>query len=206
MNLLKTIEDLASTMDLNSISNERKETLQPLLSYIQNKIEVSAPVLLNFICTHNSRRSHLAQIWAQTWAHHFGLPHVQSFSGGTEDTAVFQSVINALKTCGFRTIKVSESRNQVYGIQYSENSPALIAFSKKYDHAFNPSSGFCAILTCDQADQDCPIVYGAEKRVALPYVDPKKYDNTPEQEAKYLEKSIEIATELYYVFSNINLK
>lgn len=200
------IEDTIKTLDVKSIAEGRKKILQALIDFIQAKVEMKEEVRLNFICTHNSRRSHFSQVWAQLMAAHFGIPKVFICSGGTEATAMFPFVIETLKGQGFETMSLSEGKNPVYAIKFAENSPPVIGFSKTYYHPFNPSSGFAAIMTCSQADEDCPFIAGAEKRIPIAYDDPKSYDDTPEQSEKYLERSLQIANELFYVFSKIIVK
>ncbi|WP_158860792.1 arsenate-mycothiol transferase ArsC [Lunatibacter salilacus] len=204
--LFQKIEDLIQSLDIKSISEARKTTLQPLLDYIQSKVQQQEDVLLNFICTHNSRRSHLSQVWAQVMAAHFGIPKVFTYSGGTEATAMFPKVGETLKGQGFEITPLSEGINPVYAIKYAENAPPIIAFSKTYDHTFNPTSSFAAIMTCSQADAGCPFIAGAEKRIPITYDDPKAFDGTPQQAEKYKERSLQIATELYCVFSKISVK
>ena len=58
-------------------------------------------------------------------------------------------------------------------------------------------------MTCDQADENCPFILGCESRIPIRYNDPKEFDNTPQQADKYLERSIEIASEMLYIFSQI---
>lgn len=58
-------------------------------------------------------------------------------------------------------------------------------------------------MTCSQADIDCPFIAGAEKRIALPYDDPKLADGSDQQDEVYEESSLKIATEMFYVFSRI---
>ena len=185
------------------LSDDRKQVLQPLIAYIQNKRKDNAKVLLNFICTHNSRRSHLAQIWAQTMAHFFGIPHVYCYSGGTEQTAVYPQVLETLRTQGFEIHALSESNNPVFALKYEPTTLPVVLFSKEFYHPFNPQSGFAAIMTCSSADKNCPVVSGAENRFSIQYDDPKLYDNTPEMAQKYCDKSLEIAREMGYVFSLI---
>jgi len=201
--LFKTIETEINTLDVASITQERKELLQPLIDYIQSKIINSGPVHLNFICTHNSRRSHLSQVWAQTMAYYFHIKNVHCFSGGTEVTAVFPMVVQTLKNSGFKFRIISEGENPKYRITYSKNEKPIIGFSKAYDDNFNPKTEFAAIMTCSQADENCPYIPGAEKRIPITYEDPKAFDNTPQQAEKYKERSTQIATEMKYVFSNI---
>jgi arsenate reductase len=198
-NLSKTIEFISQI----SISEERKEVLQPLIDYVQNKVNSKEEIRLNFICTHNSRRSHLGQIWAQTMAFQFGIRNVFCYSGGTEATAIFQKVEETLANQGFEIKQLSESQNPVYAIKFTENEPPIIGFSKTYFDAFNPKSNFGAIMTCNNADEGCPMVFGAETRFPIKYDDPKEFDGTDLMNEKYLERSLEIASEMYYVFSKI---
>lgn len=198
-NVSKTIESL----EINSISEERKAILQPLIDYLSKKLEAEESIRLNFICTHNSRRSHLSQIWGQTMAAYYNIAKVSCYSGGTEATAMFPKVGETLVNQGFKIAKLSEGNNPVYSIKFSENEHAIIAFSKKYSDDFNPASQFAAIMTCSSADEGCPVVFGCDKRVAITYEDPKKSDGTPEQTITYLNRSLQIATEMKYVFSSL---
>lgn len=203
---MKVNTAIASTIErlsMDGISQERKEVLQQLTAYIQQKIDTKAQVNLNFICTHNSRRSHLSQIWGKTMAAYFQIENVVAYSGGTEATAVFPSVIEALQKSGFEIQQLSEGNNPVYAIKYEVNNEAIIGFSKRFDDHFNPKSSFAAIMTCTQADEGCPFVSGSDARIALPFEDPKAYDGTPQQAEKYLERSLQIATELKYVFQQL---
>jgi arsenate reductase (thioredoxin) len=197
--LQKTIESL----DANVISDNRKEVLQPLIEFIQNKVNANEEIRLNFICTHNSRRSHLSQIWAQTMAFHFGIQNVFCYSGGTEATAMFPKVSETLENQGFEIQKLSEEQNPVYAVKFDENQHPIICFSKAYFDDFNPKNYFAAIMTCNDADEGCPMVYGSEARFPIKYDDPKVFDGTELMNEKYTERSLQIATEMYFVFSKI---
>ena len=203
MSHYKVLNDYISNLDIATITSERKQTLSPLVEYVQEKVSNGKSIRLNFICTHNSRRSHLSQIWAQTIAYHFGIRNVSCYSGGTEATALFPMVASTLANTGFEVQKLSEGKNPVYGIKFSENEHPVICFSKRMDDDFNPKSDFAAIMTCSQADEGCPFVPGAEKRIPITYEDPKTFDDTPQQAEKYSERSKQIATEMFYVFSQI---
>ena len=198
--LSKTISGLVENF---KITDERKATLQPLIDFIQDKKDKNLPINLNFICTHNSRRSHLSQVWAQVAAAFYKVPNVSCYSGGTEETALFPKVAETLSTQGFQVLKISVEPNPVYAIKFDENSKPIIGFSKKYDHAFNPANGFAAIMTCSQADGGCPFIAGAEKRFPITFEDPKVSDNTPQQNEVYAERSLQIASEMFFVFSQI---
>ncbi|WP_421812082.1 low molecular weight phosphatase family protein [Flagellimonas sp.] len=203
MSLFKVLNDFISNSDTQSITAERKQTLSQLVDYIQAKVNDGESIHINFICTHNSRRSHLSQIWAQTMAHHFNVKNVNCYSGGTEATALFPMVASTLANTGFEVKTLSEGKNPVYSIKFSENEHPVIGFSKRMDDDFNPKSDFAAIMTCSQADEGCPFVPGAEKRIPITYEDPKAFDNTSQQAEKYSERSKQIATEMFYVFSQI---
>jgi len=198
------IEEFIKTLSFDSITTKRKEVLQPLIDYIQEKTEEFEEVNLNFICTHNSRRSHLAQIWAQAAAHFYKISGITCYSGGTEVTAMFPKVGETLSNQGFQISKIAETDNPVYAIKYSEDEHPVICFSKTFDNSFNPAKKFAAIMTCSSANEACPFIPGAEKRIPITYEDPKAFDNTPQQNEKYLERSIQIATEMCYVFSKID--
>ena len=197
------IREIIAQLSTERISEERKIILQPLIEFISSKISKNEEVRLNFICTHNSRRSHLSQIWAQTMAYYYQIENVFCYSGGTEATAMFQKVADTLANQGFEILKLSETENPVYAVKFAENEHAVICFSKKYNDDFNPKSAFAAILTCDSADENCPIVYGAEARIPIKYEDPKKSDGTPEMNETYFNRSLEIATEMKFVFENL---
>lgn len=201
--LFPEILKLTDTLNFKAITPERKEILQPLVDYIQLKANSKQEISLNFICTHNSRRSHLSQVWAQTAAYHYNIKNVYCYSGGTEATALFPVVAKTLEHTGFNVIVLSEGKNPVYAIKFTENAHPAIGFSKKYDDEFNPKSDFAAIMTCSQADAGCPFIAGAEKRIPITFEDPKAFDGTPQQSEKYKERSVQIATEMFYVFSQI---
>jgi len=197
------IGEIISGFQKNKISEGRKQVLQPLIDYIREKRTHKEKIRLNFICTHNSRRSHLSQIWAQTMAHYFKMDNVECFSGGTEATAMFPKVAETLAKQGFEITKLSENQNPVYAIKFDKDEMPVVGFSKKYDDPFNPESGFCAVMTCSSADQGCPFIAGADKRILVRYEDPKMYDGHAEMDEKYLQKSLEIGQEMFYVFSKV---
>ena len=205
MALFTKIQTIIETLNDETIANDRKEVLQPLIDFIQTKVDANHEIRLNFICTHNSRRSHLSQVWAQTMAYHFNVKNVFCYSGGTEATALFPMAAKTLQNSGFELKIISENSNPIFSIKYADNEHPIIGFSKKLDDDFNPKSKFAAIMTCSQADGGCPFIVGAEKRIPITYDDPKAFDNTPQQVEKYNERSLQIATELYYVFASIAL-
>lgn len=201
--LFSEIERTIKKLSPQIISEERKAILQPFIDFIQLKASKSQEIRINFICTHNSRRSHLSQVWAQTMANYFNVKNVFCYSGGTEATALFPMVAETLENSGFLIRTISEGNNPIYSIKYANNEHPIIGFSKKLDDDFNPKSGFAAIMTCDSANEACPFVPGAETRIPITYADPKAFDNTPQQAEKYKERSLQIAAEMFCVFSQI---
>ncbi|SHH69146.1 arsenate-mycothiol transferase ArsC [Winogradskyella jejuensis] len=203
MDVNEKLNHLIETLEPSTISEERKGILSELVEFIQSKKDKNLPVNLNFICTHNSRRSHLSQIWAQTMAYKFNIGNVFCYSGGTEATAMFPVVGDTLVNQGFQINKLSNEKNPVYAVKYAEDRHPIVCFSKTFDANFNPKKSFAAVMTCSHADENCPFIAGAEQRIAVRYDDPKAYDNTPLQFKKYEERSLQIATEMKYVFSKI---
>jgi arsenate reductase len=112
-------------------------------------------------------------------------------------------VAETLQQSGFTVQVLSKGENPVYAIKYAENEHPIIGFSKLYNDDFNPEEEFAAIMTCSQADGGCPFISGAEKRIPITFEDPKVFDNTPQQKEMYQERSLQIATEMFYVFSQI---
>ena len=201
-NLVETINNVTT---FQNISEERKNILRPLIDFVQQKVNNSQEISINFICTHNSRRSQLSQVWAQVAAAYYTIPNVHCYSGGTEETALFPKVAETLTHQGLSIFKIADTDNPVYAIKYSDNSLPIVGFSKKYDSPFNPVSAFVAIMTCSQADGGCPFIAGAEKRIPITFEDPKISDNTQEQSKVYADRSLQIATEMFYVFSMIKM-
>ena len=184
------------------VSKERKEILQPLIEYIQKKIKNGEQVNLNFICTHNSRRSQFAQVWAQTAANYYGFK-VQCFSGGVEVTEFNERAVASLKRTGFK-INTKGSTNPVYQVFNTDGAEPIIAFSKLFDDPVNNAKPFAAVMTCSHADENCPFIPGTEQRIPVRYDDPKAFDDTDQEADKYDERSHQIGSEMFYVFSSIN--
>lgn len=200
--LYKEIKNTVSALDMNSIADDRKLVLQELIDYIQSKINSKQKILLNFICTHNSRRSQLGQVWTQVMAEYYKI-QLKSYSGGTEVTACHENTIQTLQKSGFKIKTIKAGKNPVYICRFSDQDHPIHIFSKLYDDNSNPKEGFAAIMTCGHAESNCPFVAGCEKRIAITYEDPKEFDNTLRQEEKYMERSLQIATEMKYVFKQI---
>ncbi len=195
------IFNLINQINTDTIDDNRKSLLQPLCDYIRSKIKQKAEVNLNFICTHNSRRSQLSQVWAKVLSDFYRVD-INTFSGGIKITACNKRTIASLKRMGFAILN-PEGENPHFEIKYHENRPPIILFSKIYDDAPNPKKKFTAVMTCTHADEKCPFIPGAEKRISLPYEDPKFFDNSDQESEKYDERSMQIAREMKYIFNTI---
>ena len=200
--VFETLELISKEFDVIKI--DRKNTLNQLGKFIQEKAHHDDNVNLNFICTHNSRRSHMAQLWSQAAALYYQVPNVFCFSGGTVATAFNQNAVNALQYFGFQISKASETENPLYLVRFSETDLVVEAFSKRFDDPVNPQDNFVAILTCSDADEACPVVPGASARFLIKYDDPKMFDGTELEQQKYRETALEIGREMMFAFSRIN--
>lgn len=181
------------------VPEERQQKLQVLLDYIRSR--KTAPTALNFICTHNSRRSHFGQVGAQLMAWLHGLDYIRTYSGGTETTAMNPRSVAALERAGYR-VDNPGGENPRYGVRFAEEAPVMTCFSKVYDDPANPADDFAAVMTCTDADQNCPAIVGAT-RISLPCVDPKAFDDTEQEQAKYSERCLQIAAEMAWVMSRV---
>jgi protein-tyrosine phosphatase/arsenate reductase len=193
-------ESLSTQFD--SIPVKRKEILLKITQYIQQRKDLSKPISLVYICTHNARRSFFGQIWAQTAASYFQIKNTQTFSGGIEVTACHPNAIQALQNQGFEIEKTSNEKNSIYAIGI-DNEMKINCFSKLYDDEQNPKNDFAAIMVCSDAETNCPFIPEAALRISTTYDDPKEFDGTPLQIEKYLERANQIALECLFVFSQV---
>jgi arsenate reductase len=193
---------LQLTQKFDEIPDERKEILSQLSAYIKEQRQKNQGINLVYICTHNSRRSHLGQVWGAVAANYYGISGIKTFSGGTEATAFNPNAIKALKTTGFEITELTQGQNPRYLVSFGEDL-STTCFSKVYDDKENPSDNFVAIMTCSHAEENCPFIPGVDLRIGITYDDPKDFDGTSKQDEKYLERSNQLALENLYVFSQI---
>ncbi|MCH7410927.1 protein-tyrosine-phosphatase [Belliella sp. DSM 111904] len=201
MNLYPTLQSHIEQAQALSISQERKAVLQVLIDYIQKKVDQDQVINLNYICTHNSRRSQFSQIWGKVAAEYHGID-INSFSGGVEVTAFNERAVASIKRFGFKVSKDGEG-NPKYFVFYSDDADPIVTFSKVYDDATNAPTDFAAIMTCSHADENCPFIPGAEARIPVRYEDPKAFDDTDQEAIKYDERSLQIGSEMLYLFSKV---
>jgi arsenate reductase len=188
--------------EFEEIPAPRRDDLRRVANYLQERIHAGQTARLIFICTHNSRRSHFSQIWAQVAADLHGLVGVETYSGGTEATAFNPRAVASLRRAGFQIdTNHAADENPLYHVRHAENAPAQKCFSKVFDQAPNPTTEYCAVMTCSQADDACPLVMGCDVRAPIRYEDPKMADDTPKEQAVYDERSRQICREMLFMMS-----
>lgn len=185
----------------HTIPEKRQVVLQKLATAIQSADQKAS---LISICTHNSRRSHLVQFGLIAAAAHYGIDNIDVYSGGTEKTQIHSNTVATLKKIGFSIDELTEKEQPYYIVKHSENATPSLAFSKIYDHKYNPKNDFIAIMTCAQADAECPYIPEAKLRISLPFEDPKRFDDSENPLNGYMETAQIIFTEMLFTISQIN--
>ena len=189
--------------ELDMVPAERRVVLDEISASIIAQLDAGKEAKLTFICTHNSRRSHMSQIWGQTAAYYYGLKNVNTFSGGTEATACNCRTVAAMRRVGFDIEDATAGDNPLYLVRYADDRPPIRAYSKLYNADANPRRDFIALMTCSVADRTCPVVEGAIARHAIHYADPRLCDDTPTETSAYNERCREIAREMFYIMSEV---
>jgi hypothetical protein len=188
------------------IPEERKTELKDIANFIVEQRKEHKPANLLFVCTSNSRRSHMAQVWSQIASYYYGIDSIFTFSGGTEQTRVNINAIHALTRTGIEIYSNNQGDNPLRYIRVGNKINPWVIFSKKYTDATNPKNNFAAVMVCSEADKACPFVEGAESRIGIPYQDPKEFDNSPLKEAKYDERCRQIAREMFFIMDFVSKK
>lgn len=186
------------------IEPNRFQLLNEIALQIVKEYKKTNKVNLNYICTHNSRRSQLSQVWSDYASNYYNLNTVSSFSGGTAVTAFYRNTVKTLQEVGF-IFKIEEffHQNPKYSISYEGCKRSIKGFSKLYDDKENKKP-YIAITTCSNADENCPFIPDALYRFHLPFVDPKSSDGAKNQAETYLETNKQIAGEIHTIFKIIS--
>lgn len=192
-----------SAEESTQISAGRKAVLEPLVEYILNRQQANEAVKLNFICTHNSRRSHIAQLLAAAASLQADLENIECYSGGTEVTQIHPNAKKALESFGFHFAGDGLGDNPHYLIHLGEANMIEI-FSKRYDDDTNPPASFAAVMVCSAAEEACPFVAGADKRFSITFEDPKEFDDDANPIDGYLERIQQIAREMVFVMHQVS--
>lgn len=201
--LLQLIEKLKGQVAL--ISEDRLKLLRLVGDLIKESIAKNKIAKIVVVCTHNSRRSQLAEAWIVAACQYYGIDTIEAYSGGTEATAFNLRMVVALRQSAFHLHTDGPRNNPFYTLQAVEKAKSPhIMYSKIYDHPSNPRENFMTFMVCDHADQNCPVILGAEHRISLPYLDPKEYDDTPMENQMYLEKVEEIGREMIFLMGEVS--
>ncbi len=200
--LLPYVSEIAG--ELEKVSPQRRPILEQIAREITRRLDENTDALITFICTSNSRRSHMSQVWAQTAANYYGLDNVYSYSGGTEATACNIRTIRALRRAGFSIATKGRGDNPTYLVHFSDEQPPIPLYSKLYNADDNPDEDFMALMCCSKADRTCPVVEGAGWRYPIHYVDPKECDDTNAETSEYDARCRQIAREMFYIMANVN--
>lgn len=187
----------------NDVPEDRRVVLREGAAFASERVKEGKPVRMVFICTHNSRRSHLGQVWAQVAAEVFGVPKVETFSAGTEATACNVRTVRALERAGLGVTVEREGDNPLYRLICGTEDESVTCWSKTLEDTSLPKDDFAALMCCGSADAACPLVTGATARVRLLYRDPKEADDTPEEAARYDERCLQIATEMLWMMREV---
>jgi len=201
MNLELYIQNICNF--LGGIPENRRNLLNGAVNFIHERMEKRQAVHLTFICTHNSRRSHLAQAWCHVAARHYDVANVHAWSGGTEATACNIRTIEALRRAGLPITDSTGGENPVYLLEIHSELEPLRLYSKTYDTVENPQTGYAAMMCCSDVDESCPVIFGSEIRIPLHYRDPKESDDSQNESETYDHRCAEIATEMFYIMSKI---
>lgn len=190
--------------NFNQITPARKQDLLNLSNYLITQIQEGKTPSVTVICTHNSRRSHLAQLWLAIASDYYQTHKISTFSGGTEISAFNPRTVAALQKIGLKiTSKNLSVANPVYEVCWSDQMAPYLAFSKQYSDAPNPQKDFLALMVCSHADVHCPIVTGSTRKLALPYQDPKAFDDTDLEASEYTKTCALIGLEMLFVLKQL---
>ena len=185
--------------EFDQIDDSRRIVLEPLAKALAQGLQGDKDTIdVTFVCTHNSRRSHMSQLWMKAAAESLRLP-LTTWSGGTESTAMNPRAVASLRRAGFEITQTTKNNNPIYHVSMGTGTSTQTCFSKPWSSPPNPTSNFFAVMVCNDADQKCPTVPGATDRFAIPFVDPKVSDGTEAEAATYDERCAQIAREFLWV-------
>ncbi len=188
---------------IENIAPERKSILHNIARKIITTFYGDGQCNVLFVCTHNSRRSQASQLLFNHFIQSCHL-EIKAFSAGTEATCFNQSMIHAASYFGFDLTTDKESLNPIYELQNQPYQDSMQYFSKVVDHKINPKKSTVAIMVCNDADKNCPIISSANYRLPLPFQDPKSSDGKQHEAATYQASFVEIGAEMLYLVNYLN--
>lgn len=187
-------------MDGPAVHPARASMLSALVDAIQAR---SLRTDVVFVCTHNSRRSQIAQVMAAATAIHIGID-VTTWSAGTAVTACHANAVAALQRAGVQITaeKVALPDNPLYACRLGPEH-TVNCWSKRFDDPTLPAADSIAVMVCAGADEACPTLPAATSRIPLRYTDPRHADGTRDAGDAYDTCVATIASEMMWVMSAV---
>ena len=99
---------------LKNISSDREIALKAVAKAIYQDVKSSGKAQVIFICTHNSRRSQLAELMLSHLLRLNNISHIYCYSGGTEATAFNHRMVKAVIDFGIPLLKYGPDSNPLY--------------------------------------------------------------------------------------------
>ena len=186
--------------EYEGIPFERRVVLDEIANYTLGTIQFDGNAEILLIGSNNATRSILAEAWANAAAYYYGIDNVKISSGGVTKKEISRYAIMALEKAGFIIYRKQQIGVEQYEVKYTYHIDPLVISSKLYNDKDNPDLNFGSVILCPNADINLPVVKGNNFRTSLHYFDPIAYENDPDVLDKYLDKSHEIALEMFYLF------
>ena len=174
---------------IDSIKSGRLDVLDKIASKITSRLKLDLKANVVFVCTHNSRRSQIAEVSLRSFLKVLQIPEISVFSCGTEKTGIPDQIVRLLEGLGFEVLKTGEFINVGSEITLS---------SKTFDDPGLPPN-LLAIMVCDHASESCPFVPSFSERISLEFQDPKSADGSPQETVSYENAWKKISREMAYL-------
>jgi protein-tyrosine-phosphatase len=197
------IQNLIEEVRFSVTDQGRQLILQSISEYLTKKAKSGDEANLMFVCTHNSRRSQLAQVWAILLSEKLNVKNLDFYSAGTETTAFHPNAVGTLQRSGVNIITDEVGANPKYFLNELEGFQNQRFWSKAIGDPSLPKKDFAAIMVCSDADVNCPMVPGAEERFSLTFDDPKISDGKRDSDQVYDKRSRQIALDIARIFSSV---
>tara|TARA_Y100001949_G_C15986510_1_gene330879 strand:+ start:2001 stop:2567 length:567 start_codon:yes stop_codon:yes gene_type:complete len=179
-----------SRIDSFNPNQKRKKRLDNIASVINENLNKTRSIV--FLCTHNSRRSQICEVWGKVFAEIY-RKKININSAGAFKTVVHSQVYESIVKCGL----VVDNKKEIFfdKKKFKLNSKTIDSLTMK---------NFIAVMTCSNAEKSCPNDPRSIRNIKMFFNDPRIYDETDKMSREYLNTTIYIAEELNYIFKNIN--
>jgi len=184
----KEFKGFFSKINQYNPEKDKKNLLDDIISKIQKSLKITNNIV--FLCTHNSRRSQLCQVWGIILSKIYNID-LKFNSAGTEKTEVNKNILYCFSHIGL----------EVKGNKIIYEDLSISLHSKLLDE-IQPNK-FISIMTCSDAEKSCPSDSRSIKNISMTYQDPKVFDYKEKEKDEYLKTSKLIAKELNYVLKKL---